>query len=157
MTSVDTTRVAVASAIGDVTFDIAGRGVTEALTGGFDLGGVDVGDDDLRPAHAAEMNVTAVTTAHIQQRVIGAHRETGEQLAGLLIEPATEHRVVQAEHVRVDFLDLVRRRRRGSGRARREFLQNAQHEVAPEDGTAVRDVLRRLTSEAPRLRMGISM
>lgn len=109
------------------------------------------------------MHVAAITTADIQQRVLDGDRETGEQLAGLLVEPAAEHRIAQAEHVRVDLVRDRRNRRLGlrggrnrSGRARREFLQKPQHEVAPEDGTAVRDVLRRCTSEAPRLRMGIS-
>ncbi|MNN08556.1 hypothetical protein D3C81_1214150 [compost metagenome] len=142
-------------------FDVAGRCIAQALAGRFDLGRVDIGDDDLRPAHPAEMHVAAVAAANIQQRVLGGHRESAEQFAGLLIEPAAEHRIVQAEHVRVDFLRHWRRGRglwlHRRGRARREFLQKAQHEVAPEDVTAVREVPRRLTSEAPRLRMGISM
>ncbi|MNT21873.1 hypothetical protein D3C72_1572280 [compost metagenome] len=148
-------------AVGDMAFDVAGRCIAQALAGRFNLGRVDIGDDDLRPAHPAEMHVAAVAAANIQQRVLGGHRESAEQFAGLLIEPAAEHRIVQAEHVRVDFLRHWRRGRglwlHRRGRARREFLQKAQHEVAPEDVTAVREVPRRLTSEAPRLRMGISM
>lgn len=146
-------------AVRHVTFDVPRRGVAQSLAGGFDLGAVDIGNDDLRPAHPAKMYVTAIPAADIQQYVFSRHREAFEQFAGFLVEPATELRIVKAKHVGISFVDGCNVGRCNGRRRRRHcaFLQKAQHEVAPEDETAARDAPRRATRSAPRLRMGISI
>ena len=139
-------------------FDVPGRGVAQTPARGLDLGGIDIGKNDLRPAHTAEVHVAAITAADIKQRVVGAHGEPRVQLVSFLVEPAAEFRVVKAERVRINLVGnrsdrFCRSLRR---RCRREFLQKAQHEVAPGEVTAIREEPRRLTSAAPRLRIGIS-
>ncbi len=140
-------------------FDVPGRRVAQTLARGFDLGRIDVGKNDLSSTHTAEVHVAAITATDIKQCVVGTHRESRIELVGLLVEPAAELRIVKAEHVRIDFVGnrsdrFCRSLRR---RCRREFLQKAQHEVAPVEVTAVREVSRRLTSAAPRLRIGTSI
>lgn len=104
------------------------------------------------------MNVAAVAAPHVEHGVLGGNRKAAEQLVGLLVEPAAEHRVAQPEHVRVD-------RRRGGWRGdglgdglggETIFLEEVQHEVAPEVVATRRAALRRLTRREPRSRQGLS-
>lgn len=145
-------------AVADQAFQFAGRGIGQALAGPGDLFRVDVGDDDASAAHGAEMNVAAVAAPHVEHGVLGGNRKAAEQLVGLLVEPAAEHRVAQPEHVRVD--------RRGGGwrgdglgggaGRRDDLLEEVQHEVAPEVVATRRAALRRLTRREPRSRQGLS-
>ncbi|MNF46054.1 hypothetical protein D3C84_272070 [compost metagenome] len=145
-------------AIGDVALDARGNSVRQPQAGRLDLGRIDVGDDDLRPTGGTEMHVAAVTAADIQQGIVGGHRETGEQLTGLLIEPATQDCVAQAQHVGVSLgCGRFWRYGHGGGSTRSEFLQQAQHVVTPGAVTAVREAFRRAIRHAPRSRMGSSM